>query len=400
MIDAALPGCSIVSDSNRVTSKHESEDGERVVVQLTDEVIQTPGEDKSRRHVAGLTEDETASSVQSSQMLTLVQDTDALNPGKSESAQTVELPTAKCNKKRHSIRWTQFQDGLAEVILKSDTPSPQKPHSQPAPLNVASSSQTSTSAQASSQPLPKLAGSTQGWPRPKTHGRSRDVRAWEFYCDSDAQNALTTAAEHDRKGSALGALGLIRSSSGSSKPLVPSKKQNVQQGRNEQWKRKDGGALEKTKPKLARTSSSFARLQTSGSEALCETGSKSAKASKPVAIWEDPDGDSDKENWEPGTQISRPRYRSAANCARAHNALQENDRALSQSSSLGAMMARDKGTRVTPRKRAVQDATPNKENVQIDEEVAAFMGDTAQDHQSEDIDAVQGLLSLSQGAWR
>ena len=39
--------------------------------------------------------------------------------------------------------------------------------------------------------------------------RSRDARTWEFYCDSDARNALTEQAEREEKGSATAAIGLI-----------------------------------------------------------------------------------------------------------------------------------------------------------------------------------------------
>lgn len=45
-------------------------------------------------------------------------------------------------------------------------------------------------------------------------GRSRDSRAWEFWCDSDARNGLVRQAEAETTGSAADAISLIRSNSG------------------------------------------------------------------------------------------------------------------------------------------------------------------------------------------
>ena len=42
-------------------------------------------------------------------------------------------------------------------------------------------------------------------------GRSRGARTWEFYCDSDARNALTEQAEREESGSATAAFEMIRS---------------------------------------------------------------------------------------------------------------------------------------------------------------------------------------------
>ena len=46
-----------------------------------------------------------------------------------------------------------------------------------------------------------------------TSGRSRDSRAWEFWCDADARNSLSQKADKERSGSAANAIGLMRSSS-------------------------------------------------------------------------------------------------------------------------------------------------------------------------------------------
>ena len=314
---------------------------------------------------------------------------------KAEESEPCKAKDTKCVKKRPTIRLSMSQEGLAEVITKSNSASPEKPLSQPQP--TASPVQYGTSrAQASSQPVPLSITASKPWPKARTHGRSRDARTWEFYCDSDAQNALTTAAEHEREGSACGALGLIRSNSAGQRPLQPSKKGNKLQLHGDASKRKDATLLEKKAPKLARTSSSFARLQNSGKAVLGDAANK-GKGSKAIAIWEDPDGDSDKENWEPGTQISRPRNSRFADSNRVHAVLRENDRELSHSSSLGTLMAREKANRAGHSKPV--DRVHDKENAAGDDEVARFMGESTQAQGDEDIDAVQSLLSLSQGAW-
>ena len=61
---------------------------------------------------------------------------------------------------------------------------------------------TSLTARKSANNMPKL-----------TSGRSRDSRAWEFWCDADARNSLSQKADKERSGSAANAIGLMRSSS-------------------------------------------------------------------------------------------------------------------------------------------------------------------------------------------
>ena len=297
--------------------------------------------------------------------------------------------------KRPSIRLSMSQDGLAEVTLKSSTPSPEKSQLQRS-VGRGSPDPVSTTTGASSQPAPSSISAIKPWPKTQTHGRSRDARNWEFYCDSDARNALTTAAQHEREGSALGALSLIRSNSAGCRPLVTSKKQNTN-STGDHSKRKDLTGLESKVPKLARTSSSFARLQKCDKSALAE---KPKKGKDAFALWEDPDSDSDKENWEPGTRISRPTYRRFGDPSRATAVLCESGHALSHGSSLGVRIDRERARRPPQIKRALaNDQVKDKENAPLDDDVAQFMGESRKG-QKDDIDAVQSLLSLSKGAWR
>ena len=317
-----------------------------------------------------------------------------------ENAEDSELRRpgdTKNARKRPTIRLSMSQEGLAEVVTKSNSTSPEKPLSQPQGM-TGHVDHGVIRTQASSQPASLSTSAGKHRSKAKTHGRSRDARAWEFYCDSDARNALTTAAEHEREGSARGALGLIRSNSTGQRPLQPSKKGNRPLLNGDAAKRKDAVLLEKKPPKLARTSSSFARLQSSSKAVLSDSVNKE-KGQKAIAIWEDPDGDSDKENWEPGTHITRPRHSRFADPGRSLAVLRENDRELSHSSSFGSLMAREKASPARRSKVMAGSHVNEKENAVGDDEVARFMGESSQVYGDEDNDAVQSLLSLSQGAW-
>ncbi len=235
-------------------------------------------------------------------------------------------------------------------------------------------------------------------------GRSRDARTWEFYCDSDARNALTEQAEREERGSATAAIGLIRSQSTNNKAMTSnSNKRNAHSLKQESTKRLRADVPGTVKPKLARTTSSVARLQTANGNELTQRGTKVGqkkfKGPSQSAIWQEYDGDSDKENWEPGTQSSNPRRRRPGNTHHAARILEENLRVPSQSSSLDAMMNRES----TASRRSIEksSSSEDKENsaLEVDDEIAAFMGESGP-REVEDLDCVQNLLSLSQAAWQ
>ncbi len=235
-------------------------------------------------------------------------------------------------------------------------------------------------------------------------GRSRDARTWEFYCDSDARNALTEQAEREERGSATAAIGLIRSQSTNNKVMTPnSNKRNAHSLKQESTKRLRADVPGTVKPKLARTTSSVARLQTANGNELTQRGTKVGqkkfKGPSQSAIWQEYDGDSDKENWEPGTQSGNPRRRRPGNTHHAARILEENLRVPSQSSSLDAMMNRES----TASHRSIEksSSSEDKENSapEVDDEIAAFIGESGP-REVEDLDCVQNLLSLSQAAWQ
>ena len=313
--------------------------------------------------------------------------------GRTKSSQSLE-------RKSSQVRLSLSLDGKAEVTTRTGmTPSP--PRSQPVPLSnstprVNLGLQRSFSAV---EPLKRPAGGAFHMPysRRSMAGRSRDARTWEFYCDSDARNALTEQAEREEKGSATAAIGLIRSRSQNNKVMTPNaKKRNAHTQKPESTKRLKGDASKTGKPKLVRATSSFARLQTINGNSVkhrpAKMGDKDPKSSSQPAIYQEYEGDSDKENWEPGTQMSNPRRKGPAGLQRTNRILEESLHVPSQSSSLDALMNRQSSAK-TSRNEKWNSSSDG------DEEVAAFMGENAS-HEEEELDCVQNLLSLSQAAWQ
>lgn len=306
-----------------------------------------------------------------------------------------------------SVRLSMSLDGKAQVVVDKNTPSPPR-----VPLASKASGrhfmplQRSMSAVDIHNHLDQdIDNRTPLLSRRSTLGRSRDARTWEFYCDSDARNALTVQAEQEQKGSAQGHLRLIRSESVKSNvPPRPLSSHNTHQ-KQDPAKRKPHAGIHAQRPKIARTASSVARLQTVDQNIPKDKSRPSGKPSKSASqqiFFRDPSGDSDKENCEPGTQASNIRRRrepQRTNAGARRGVLQENSRLPSLSSSLGVLLDRENvpsRQRSTKRKEDCED----KENVELDAEVSAFMSEATMAREEVDLDCVQNLLSLSQAAWR
>lgn len=300
------------------------------------------------------------------------------------------------------VRLSMSLDGKAKVTINNDN-SPSPPRIQPSVLSAKTSRsgplQRSQSAiEPGDRPKENQNMAFIPWPRRTISGRSRDARAWEFYCDSDARNALTEHAEQEQSGSAVGAIALMRSRT---KNMLASNKnkRNLQTSKAETVKRVKASGFSKTeKPKLYRSSSSTARLQSvSGENRKQQSNSKNQipKDGTKSVIFRSPSGDSDKENWEPGSHTGNSRRRQVprVQCNTQRPILKENPRIPSQSSSLGAVLNRENMTPGRDRRKAADSA-------EEDGEVAAFMGESSVRREEEDLDCVQNLLSLSQGAWR
>jgi hypothetical protein len=257
-------------------------------------------------------------------------------------------------------------------------------------------------------PISTLTSTLPTLPPRLSRGRSRNVHAWEFCCDADVQDELITQAENESSGSALAAISLLRSTSAvlqpnGSKRNAPATKTSH---RSQQTKR----------PKLSRTSSSVARMQTDSAEikkpALSlskeevSTGDKSL-----VTMLASPGADSDKENWSPDEdgqpQLSRLRRPLPAAAPKPHNPrragriLQEHRPALAGTRSNTAPVARHRGSGKTTQELEIFEDVENRPPlVRDDDEVERFMSGEVSPSKKGDVLCVAGLLALSQGNWR
>lgn len=283
-------------------------------------------------------------------------------------------------------------DGKAELVAADLSPSREfavRPSSSGAslPQHRMRGLQRSRSS-LSFSPLQRLpSGSSPLIPR-LPRGRSRDARNWEFFCDSEARDELTTQAEHESNGSAVAAISLLRSASNSALKSSANK-------RNAPPSRQDLSGNEK-RPKLGRAMSSLARLQDTGKPSLTSSQSNKSKPS----LMGSPSGDSDKENWMPeeGGNIVRRRPLPSSRPDRPSQSqaiLGDNSNIPTHAVNLGGgKNRRRKAAQVEPQ------IFEDQENGAASKEVEKFMRGEVSPSKKGDLDCIQGLLSLSQGNWR
>ena len=293
------------------------------------------------------------------------------------------------------VRLSTSLEGNAKVAI-GNSPSPPKMRA-PRPVTGLQRSQSviepkGNEAMASHSFLPQKASMP---------GRSRDSRTWEFYCDSNARDALTQQAEREQNGSAVNAIGLIRSRSNKALALNPHKR-NSHPEKHESTKRLKANDVITHRRKLSRAKSSVARLQTVESSAENPNAGQ-GKPWKPSQTELDYSGDSDKENWEPGTR-SRAQHRRpgpgpfpSGRVAKA--VLEESLRVPSQSSSLDTLMKRKNASSSKALKSGASGSKTLDRDERVDEEITASTATSQLPRESEELDCVQNLLSLSQGAW-
>ena len=220
-------------------------------------------------------------------------------------------------------------------------------------------------------------------------GRSRDARTWEFCCDSEARDELTTQAENESHGSAVAAISLIRSTS-SSALKTNNNKRNAPSAKTHSSKHGK-------KIKLGKVMSSLARLQniekpSQLSQILSSYGED--------GLMRSPSGDSDKENWVPtegGNARRHPLPSSRSGKKSQFKAvLGDNLNIPTQAVNFG-------GSRLRKRKSANVETNIFEDQENSDEvpgEVEKFMRGEISPSKKGDLDGVQALLSLSQGNWR
>jgi hypothetical protein len=281
-------------------------------------------------------------------------------------------PASKPVSQVSTVRLSMTAEGAVKIRTSDqETPSPPKERASAPDLasrrssgsQISKSAVCATELEAEHSPLPVIPRVADG-----KLGRSRDARTWEFYCDSEARDSLSSHAEHERNGSAVGAINLIRSQSQRQQRqmLAPVASRN-----NLRAPAPLGSNGQRSKPKLARAKSSLARLQ--GGEV--ELGKSISKGSRPE-VARSASGDSDKENWAPGTHSSQNHLRRTHLTSHGRAVLTENDIILSFAGKLDGKGNRSGG------------GFDEKENSQ-----PAGM----RMKKGSDLDCVQGLLSLRYG---
>jgi hypothetical protein len=213
---------------------------------------------------------------------------------------------------------------------------------------------------------------------PRVTGRSRDSRTWEFWCDSDARNSLIERAEQENSGSAAEAIGMIRAKTNLVLKTNTTKMNSPITGHTA-----IAGPTKKARPPLKK-SLTHAGIVSS------EHKKSTAKKIDDADDFEHLNEESDKENYDPD---ARPTTKSAQFIRTPSKVLGENDLVKSQSNSQGVLMARER-----------QAKGKTRSKVHVDLEISAFMSSTqpnstASPPREEDLDCIQGLLSLSQGNW-
>ena len=235
-------------------------------------------------------------------------------------------------------------------------------------------------------------------------GRSRDARTWEFYCDKDARDALTEQAEREESGSATAVIALIKSNSNQSKAVATkSNKRNAHNHKLKAAKRLKAGGGTSQRLKLGRSQSSLAKMQTVSNTVISRTeGPWETHCPRP-APYELKEGDSDKENWVPGTQQRSPLRRRPAGPSNSQRRILEES--LQHPSNLDASTSQEREfLRKFSACKSVSSATSSmseKDHRGSEaDESASLGGGKASPRATDDMDCVQNLLSLSQAAWQ
>ncbi|KAH0432599.1 homeobox transcription factor [Colletotrichum camelliae] len=252
--------------------------------------------------------------------------------------------------------------------------------------------------------LPPISALTDTLPPTLSRGRSRDAHAWELCCDADTRDELTAQAENESNGSAVAAISLLRSTSG----IL----QNNNSKRNSPASRPTPRSQQAKKPKLCRTSSSVARMQTSLGDAVGLTDEKEPARVK-VNMLVSPSGDSDKENWLPDGEGNARRISPAEelrgslpttaankpNARRTGRILQDHPGPVifsgNRARTMPAMGRRDSGKDM-----AIFEDDEGLPAQKPSDEVEIFMRGEVSPSKKGDMDCIAGLLSLSQGNWR
>jgi len=269
-------------------------------------------------------------------------------------------------------------DGVARIVTDAD--------SSPSPPRVRPSDTPSSSVPAAYQDdlsLTTAEGERPNTLRRKPSGRSRDSRAWEFWCDRDARSQLEEKADQEASGSAADAIGLIRSNSG----------RNIL---GSLIGKRDSPFRESTSAKRSKVSRTplLQRSQSVQNKPIARTsfgGKPSAgsprkfkKAASGLGIrMSGPD--SDKENWSPERIV--PASERSVRTIESDDDIDESQAAVSAL----------RGSLKTPRNQSWRDDDIDSSAHHTGRKRESKSNSVSEE---EELDCVQGLLSLSQGNWR
>ncbi|KAF2154057.1 hypothetical protein K461DRAFT_292734 [Myriangium duriaei CBS 260.36] len=296
-----------------------------------------------------------------------------------------------------NVRLSMSFDGNAKIITKDDS-SPSPPRQRPSPAQL-----PRYPAKTETDDTPSIGeGEEDGLrqKRPaalarKPSGRSRDSRAWEYWADKDARSELEEKANQETSGSAADAIGLLRSASSRSiLGVLTNKRPSAYEGNQSAKRSKRTPLLQRSQSMQNRQSPTWMNRMGKGDK----SPRKFKKAQSGLGI-QMMAADSDKENWSPERQISQV------------DGVDSPDHSDDED-------IEPRRTTVTPGKTLLAGVEHHAQlssssDPEDDEEIARFMSSKSSRprerererksnsvSEEEELDCVQGLLSLSQGNWR
>ncbi|KAI7355581.1 hypothetical protein KC354_g10728 [Hortaea werneckii] len=305
----------------------------------------------------------------------------------------------RLKKTASTVRLSMSFDGNATVTTKNgEEPSP--PRSQQVMLPPTSATPLPAPQFSSSPAQRDPPSATRNSLQRSASGRSRDSRAWEFWCDKDARSELEDKAEKDASGSAADAIGLLRSASGRSVlGNLPAKRNSLLSRTQSEIKRHKPNSK---RPTLQRSNTSNGRLQAehTSTNARSEKPRTKLKQSESAISISIPGNESDKENWSP-ERDHVPSSQPASQPVAGSDSSSRRTVLGEKRNAANTFRPGESGVTSTKRKAARLEGDSN--DPEKDVELAAFMHRQRKSNSTsseDDLDCVQGLLSLSQGNWR
>ena len=315
------------------------------------------------------------------------------------------IPTSSRSLQRSSslMRLSMSLDGKAQVTTSSGT-TPSPPRSKAFPLIDASDGPRKSLQRSFSAIEPSKRNDSRSLANPSVRrhatGRSRDARTWEFYCDKDTRDALTEQAEREESGSATAAIALIKSNSNVSRMLaVKSNKRNKHTAKPEAAKKPRITEQPIKRPKIGRSQSLYDDMNVANdasrpAEMKASKGHRKRDSQSGIFVFDE--GDSDKENWAPGTQQRSPQRQRRIGPNDSRRVLEES---LVYSANRSALMSQKRTTSLGSTSSISSDGKENKAPG-INKEATDVTAKSFAHREADDLDCVQNLLSLSQAAWQ